>query len=436
MSFKVGDRVKIPKGHEGTVRYVGKVPFSSGVHLGVELDEAAGDNNGKKKGKTYFSCKRKHGIIEKTAYFTALKGKKKRKSISSKGRKKDRRVSKAPNLSAIQDEMDQKDNKKGNNKGKKSKEVSPAPSKICSETKSIQTDAPKEMLAYVESEYYCKIITRLYTEENEKLRKQRDDATSSTISLQQRTDLAEAKAKQLEYEIKQQNIELDPLREELEMREVEIEELNIKLEIASIEIEELNEKLEENLDEYVSSISSDKNEHASVIAMNKELQQQLTILIKVGQELLDTKDKRINSLSTESDYVDSLSARLKDLLSVEQQVLGLKTEVQQLKDKCIVLEDADRMCQQLTQYNNQLEGELTDWREWVLDVEQERKLLEELHENDEQYINELIKEKKDLNVQLFELDKENKQLKIEKQDLQKEIFELRNKMERQDINAA
>ena len=123
-------------------------------------------------------------------------------------------------------------------------------------------------------------------------------------------------------------------------------------------------------------------------------------------------------------------------MSVEQEVLGLKTRVRELEDQNNVLQDAERMNETLREYNNELEGELTDWREWVLDVEAERKILEELHENDDKHIVDLSKEKKDLEVQLVSIDKENKQLKIEKQDLQKEIFELRNKMERQDISAA
>eukprot|EP01084_Bolivina_argentea_P097462 175195_1 len=440
MSYKVGDRVKIPKGAEGTVRYVGKVTFATGTHLGVELDDAVGDNNGKKKGKTYFKCKKQHGVIEKAAYFTASKGKrsKGRKSIPPKSKSKGGRASKAPNsLSAVTDEPEEKSSgRKRKGKGKsKDKESTPQP-RVTTANIAIQTDVPKEQLAYVESEYYCKIITRLYTEENEKLRKQLDDVQSENTSLKQRTDTAESSAKQLEYELKQQSVELDPLREELEMKEVEIEELTIKLEIANLEIEELNEKLEDSLDKYVQNISADDKEHAEVIKLNQELQQQLATLVKVGQDLFDSKDKHINKLATESNYVDSLSARLKDLLSVEQEVLGLKSKVQQLSDKCGMLEDADRMCQQLTEYNNRLEGELTDWREWVLDVEAERAILEELNGEDDQHIIDLMKEKKDLEVQLVSLDKENKQIQIEKHDLEKEIFELRNKMERQDASAA
>ena len=109
--------------------------------------------------------------------------------------------------------------------------------------------------------------------------------------------------------MKQQSVELDPLRESLEMKEIEIEELNIKLELANLEIEELNDKLQDKWDTDIQTISTDEKEHAEIVRMNEELQQQLGTLSKVCQELLDSKDKHINSLATESDYVDSLSAR-------------------------------------------------------------------------------------------------------------------------------
>ena len=105
-------------------------------------------------------------------------------------------------------------------------------------------------------------------------------------------------------------------------------------------------------------------------------------------------------------------ARLKDLLSVEQEVLSLKS-------KC-----------------KGLEGELTDCREWVLDVEAERKILEELHHDDDQHIEDLSKHQKDMEVRLKALESENKQLTIQQQDLQKEIFQLHNKMESRDLSAA
>jgi len=434
MPFKKGDRVKIPKGAEGTVRYVGKVSWASGTHVGVELDTSDGDNNGTKKGKEYFKCKKKYGIIEKEAYFTAVKGKKKSGGDSKKPRSSAK--GKKLNVPITDDADDDEDDdvKVDTKKGKKGGGKSAAPA-IQTTTIGIQTEVPTEV---VENEYYCKIITRLYTEENDKLRKECDEAKAAMTSLQERADKAEARVKQLEYEKQQQAIELDPdsLREKLEMKEIENEELNIKLEIANIEIEELKEKQQQSLDVYVDKVAADKSQHAEVVRLNQEMQQQLSGMVKVCQDLLESKDKRINRLATEHDYVDSLSARLKDLLSVEQEVLGLKSKVKELEDKCASLVDADRMCRALTEYNNQLEGELGDWREYVLDVEAERKILEELNEHDEKLITDLAKEKKDMEVQLVALDKEHKQLKIEKSDLEKQIFELRNKMERQQLSAA
>lgn len=93
------------------------------------------------------------------------------------------------------------------------------------------------------------------------------------------------------------------------MLEVENEELSVKLEIANIEIEELNEKLEEQLDQYVEQIATDQKEHAEIVALNQQLQQQLAEIVRIGQDLIDSKDKHINSLATESNYVEQLSLR-------------------------------------------------------------------------------------------------------------------------------
>merc|ERR1719361_1921367 len=213
------------------------------------------------------------------------------------------------------------------------------------------------------------------------------------------------------------------------MKDLEIEELTVKLEIAQLENEDMNDKLQLQLEQMVSDVAADQQKHAEVLKMNEQLQLQLQQMASVGQELLDSKDKHISSLHTEHSYMESLAARLKDLLSVEQEVLGLKTKVVQLEEKNAMLEDADRMCQVLRDENYKLEGELTDWREWVLDVEAERNILEELHEDDDKHIEDLVREKKDLEAQFFTMDKENKQQKIEIQDLRNTVFELRHSME-------
>merc|ERR550532_3750585 len=115
----------------------------------------------------------------------------------------------------------------------------------------------------------------------------------------------------------------------------------------------MNDKLQLQLEQMVSDVAADQQKHAEVLKMNEQLQAQLQQMASVGQELLDSKDKHISSLHTEHSYMESLAARLKDLLSVEQEVLGLKTKVAQLEEN-LVLEDADRMCQTLREENYKL----------------------------------------------------------------------------------
>jgi len=419
MSFAKGDRVQTPDGEEGTVRYVGKVKGGQGTHLGVELDNPAGNNDGKLKGKKYFKCKKKHGLIKKEGYFTKVGGGD--GGGDSGGGKKGKKG---------KDKKGKKSKKDGKSKPEAPPEPTPPPPVVLSD-RSCQTEAPRELLAYVDSEYYCKIVTRLLTEQNEKLHAEKNEMTQQMLDLQKRTEEAEAKAQQATYQEEQAMKMVTPLEEQLEFNKIEIEELTVKLEIAQMENEELNDKLQDQLDAMVAEMASDSAAHAQVLKMNEQLKAQLAQMATVAHELLDTKDKHINSLATEHSYVESLSARLKDLLSVEQVVLGLKTQVAQLQEKNEMLEDADRMCQALREENYKLEGELTDWRSWVLDVEAEREILEELHEDDDKHIEDLVREKKDLEAQFFTMDKENKQQIIEIQDLRKELFELRHKMEHQ-----
>ena len=114
--------------------------------------------------------------------------------------------------------------------------------------------------------------------------------------------------------------------------------------MAGVEVEEL----ELTVKLYAKMACEDQ---AAVLKFTEDLQTLLAALVKVGQELLDSKDKHINPPATESDYVDNLAARFKDLI---------------LKSKCSSLKDADRMYVSLTTYNHELEGEQADLHEWVL----------------------------------------------------------------------
>ena len=43
--------------------YLGPVGYAQGEWCGIVLDEPAGKNDGSVKGKKYFECKPKHGLI-------------------------------------------------------------------------------------------------------------------------------------------------------------------------------------------------------------------------------------------------------------------------------------------------------------------------------------------------------------------------------------
>ena len=165
------------------------------------------------------------------------------------------------------------------------------------------------MMMAADSEYYCKIVTRLLTEQNEKLYQEKEAMAAQMVDLTKRCEEAESKASQAAYELEQALKEVTPLREDVEMKSIEIEEMNLKLEIAQMENEELNDKLQEQLDAMVAEVEEDGQGTAELLKMNEALKAQLSMMATVGQELLDSKDKHINSLATESSYVESLGAR-------------------------------------------------------------------------------------------------------------------------------
>ena len=62
----VGARVRVG-GKEGVVQFVGETHFAPGAWVGIELDTAAGKNNGTVKGVTYFACAEHRGLFVKKA---------------------------------------------------------------------------------------------------------------------------------------------------------------------------------------------------------------------------------------------------------------------------------------------------------------------------------------------------------------------------------
>jgi len=76
-ALPVGSRASItgkPELGLGIVKYVGVTKFAPGRWVGIELDKAAGKNDGTVMGEKYFDCKPAHGIFVKTNMVTIESG--------------------------------------------------------------------------------------------------------------------------------------------------------------------------------------------------------------------------------------------------------------------------------------------------------------------------------------------------------------------------
>lgn len=78
--MSVGDRAFID-GKKGTIKFVGKTDFMSGLCIGVAYDKPHGENDGSFQGKRYFTCPENHGVFVFPARI-ALVIKKKQKNVS------------------------------------------------------------------------------------------------------------------------------------------------------------------------------------------------------------------------------------------------------------------------------------------------------------------------------------------------------------------
>ncbi len=65
----VGDMVEITSsGQQGVVRYIGSTEFSSGIWVGIELNESTGKNNGTVHGVAYFECDPFYGLFVRPSH--------------------------------------------------------------------------------------------------------------------------------------------------------------------------------------------------------------------------------------------------------------------------------------------------------------------------------------------------------------------------------
>ncbi|KAJ3427323.1 dynactin subunit [Anaeramoeba flamelloides] len=62
-TITIGDRAIDSRSNPGTIKFIGKTRFDSGIWVGIELDQPVGKNNGTIEGVTYFKCGDKCGVF-------------------------------------------------------------------------------------------------------------------------------------------------------------------------------------------------------------------------------------------------------------------------------------------------------------------------------------------------------------------------------------
>ncbi|XP_052775253.1 CAP-Gly domain-containing linker protein 3-like isoform X2 [Mya arenaria] len=93
-----GDRVIVAGQRKGTIRFVGETKFAPGNWYGIELDRAAGKNDGSVNGVKYFTCQPKHGVFAPLSRIQKIPHKKKNAGTPRLG---DKRFSSNESLETI-----------------------------------------------------------------------------------------------------------------------------------------------------------------------------------------------------------------------------------------------------------------------------------------------------------------------------------------------
>ncbi|KAL2258626.1 hypothetical protein VTK26DRAFT_8009 [Humicola hyalothermophila] len=72
MELAVGQRIQLPDGRTGTIRFVGQTAFAPDDWVGVELDDGSGKNDGSVHGDRYFDCPMGYGMFVRPTKVTVL----------------------------------------------------------------------------------------------------------------------------------------------------------------------------------------------------------------------------------------------------------------------------------------------------------------------------------------------------------------------------
>uniref|UniRef100_A0A915BKQ4 CLIP1 zinc knuckle domain-containing protein n=1 Tax=Parascaris univalens TaxID=6257 RepID=A0A915BKQ4_PARUN len=369
--FDIGDRVLVPGGKIGTLKFLGETEFKEGIWAGVELDQPFGKNDGSVQGKRYFTCKAPYGLF-------AMASKVIRAPLQTPSKIKIRHT----RTSALRQRS-----------GSQESLTSLGASSITSSRISRSNFALRPIqrpIVLSSSRGQSELVSTLQESLRERdkhleqMIKERDIERNEMARLTSRCEEAESKLSQL------QAVSASSSDAAVSGLSTEVLELKRKIE----EKETANAEMKVKLDETVEQLSDLAFRYDEETILNAELRERLEELEK--------------SAAVNASEVDRLKQQLADSRKlVEESQMRFADEKQLLQKRC------EEMSTRLVSLQNERDEVAAQLNESLLKVEEEKKLLaSNLTEADKQSdeLRSLMRKVDELNEQLSRVESEKNEL--------------------------
>ncbi|OWB65771.1 hypothetical protein B5S30_g1102 [[Candida] boidinii] len=360
VQFNIGDRVKLKNNNSGIIRFIGTTSFQAGEWIGIELDVAAGKNDGSINSVRYFQCEDNFGIFARPTMVSLL----------------DDNNLISPSSSSLSNSR---------------------PHSSLSTTNSHNDEKTFKLEIIVQRlEFKLKNLRKELMESKQKieeLTELNDNLTNSNYILHENIE-HETIEKEVTMEEKHNlSIELNRVTEEYQNMKTEFEKLREEL--------KLHQDIEDEI--IIEAISQDKDS-----SLVKKIKLTELALIKLKESSSEREKELVNKLQILENDNTNLKNFEKNCLNYEKKLDELKETNENLKEKLNSLSDSESLIENLTDKNTELLNKISELENSVKELEQ----LHELDQDLERNFNELQTEfEADINNLKIELDE--KRSKIE-----------------------
>lgn len=354
VQFNIGDRVKLKNNNSGTIRFIGTTSFQTGEWIGIELDVAAGKNDGSINSVRYFQCENNFGIFARPTMVSLL----------------DDNNSISPSTSSLSNSRPQSSLSTSNSyNDEKTFKLEIIVQRLESKLKNLKMEL-------LESKQKIEELTEL----NENL-------TNSNYILHENIE-HETIEKEVTIEEKHNlSIELNRVTEEYQF---------LKTEFAKIQEElKLNQDIENEI--ITEAISEDKD-----LSLIKKIKLTELALVKLKESSSKREEELINKLQVLENDNTNLKNFEKNCLDYEKKLDELKETNENLKEKLNSLSDSETLIENLTDKNTELINKISELENNIKELEQLHELDQDLESNFNDLQTELEADINNLKIELDE----------------------------------